>query len=61
MMRIFGPLTDEHFEMFSTNPLYVGVALPPVSLVEPLVQRFPTLPVDALDVLEACLIYVSYA
>jgi len=57
IMKCFGPLSDEHLEMFSKNPLYVGIKLPTISRVEGLERRYRDVDLEVLSLLSMCLRY----
>jgi cyclin-dependent kinase-like len=52
IIKCFGPLTARHMEVFSKNPLYVGVKLPTVKTHEPLEKRFPNMEKTQLSILK---------
>ncbi|KAJ3149682.1 Cyclin-dependent kinase-like 3 [Geranomyces michiganensis] len=59
IMKILGPLTKRHMEVFLKNPLFVGVRIPEVSKTTPLESKLPNVAADAMTWLRQCLIYDS--
>lgn len=57
IMKCFGKLIPRHEEIFYKNPLYVGMKLPQVKTLEPLVKRFPNLNRHAMHIMRQCLRY----
>jgi cyclin-dependent kinase-like len=57
--RHLGPFTLHHYEIFSSNPLYIGIVMPEVYRVYPLSSRFPRLGYLAINWLEQTLVYDS--
>ncbi|CAB4007227.1 cyclin-dependent kinase-like 2 [Paramuricea clavata] len=54
IIKCFGTLIKRHKEIFSRNPLFVGMRLPEAKQVEPLEKRFKIAPL-ALDFTKQCL------
>ncbi|KAJ3002915.1 Cyclin-dependent kinase-like 3, partial [Thoreauomyces humboldtii] len=59
IMKILGPLTKRHMEVFLKNPLFVGVRIPEVSKTTPIESKLPNVAPDAMVWLRQCLIYDS--
>eukprot|EP00949_MAST-11_sp_MAST-11-sp1_P004270 g4270.t1 len=59
IVKCFGKLTDRQVELFSKNPLFVGVKMPKVAPeeVEPLQDRFPGASAAQLEAMKMCLDY----
>ena len=59
MVRCFGQLSPHQMEIFSSNPLFVGVKLPalPSNELESLERRFFMFDKGALQFLKKCLDY----
>lgn len=51
---IAGNLTARHREIFSRNPLFMGMRVPEVKETEPLEKRYPKILHDAMDIIKVC-------
>ncbi|KAI9007356.1 kinase-like domain-containing protein [Gaertneriomyces semiglobifer] len=49
IMKILGPLTKKHIEVFLKNPLFVGVRIPEVSRTTPIESKLPNIAPDAMS------------
>ena len=50
-----GHLIARHREIFSRNPLFIGMRLPEARELEPLERRYPRLTPAAMDIIKVCL------
>lgn len=55
--QCLGPLTQQHLEIFSKNPLYVGVKIAPPKKIVPPEKRLPNESKIVVSVLKKCLRY----
>ena len=53
-----GHLIARHREIFSRNPLFIGMRLPEARELEPLERRYPRLTPAAMDIIKVCM-YIS--
>ena len=49
-----GHLIARHREIFSRNPLFIGMRLPEARELEPLERRYPRLTPAAMDIIKVC-------